>query len=126
MSDEFRVFGYYPIKKELLKEYVDLTILELLERYRESVYIFVDDDGMLNVDSKKEHRADAENIPRFLSSILGLPQIEDVDWALGNAEMWLKENVGQDIEDLDHRSKTHRHKTLFGVYTEKPSFTKRR
>lgn len=126
MSDEFRTFGHYPIKNELINEYASLTMTELLERYRESVTVYVDTDGVLNIDPVDGGRQDAENIPLFLSCILGFPQTEDVDWALKGTETWVKETLGADIENIDHRSRTHRHKTVLGLYTEKPSFDQRR
>lgn len=98
----------------------------MIERYDDAVNRFADEDGILDISSATGHEVDAKNIPLYLSHVFGFPQTEDVDWGLKNMETWIKETLGADIENIDHRSRTHRHKTVLGLYTEKPSFDQRR
>lgn len=121
---DVRYFGLYDIPIKLVEEYTQLSLIELITLYSESVRFELDDPGVASpyVDPACTDAGKAKKhlkfIPLFLFNMLRLVRSQDVQELVEDIHV----DLSKRIEELERRSKTHRHKTIMGLYTERPSF----
>ena len=97
---------------EVYKHYKDKTLAELMELHDAST------EAMDNGDEKIVNAYDYENTRLEIASRLHLIPL-DVANACLEAELIV---LSRRIDELEAIAKKHRHKTIGGLYTEKPAW----
>ena len=99
---------------KVCEHYKDKTLVELLELYDASV----DEEGTNNDPGTVLNKYDYENASLEIASRLNLIPLSVAN-ACVEAEF---ATVYTKLNELEEIAKKHRHKTLAGLYTEKPAW----
>lgn len=110
LKEEFREFGHYPIPEKDRKIVEVLTLPELLKFYDETIDRH--EDGKI-LDRKKY-----ELYRREIWNRLSIASRRDIT----NLVFELHNEIDKQLTELKNQFKNHRHRTIMGLYTEKPNY----